>query len=117
MASGIGDLLDMALSQGRALPKPSQQGNSPSPSTDQDDGEGNGDDEEDELVVARLSNAALLASSILATHGHAEVTHHHTIPLHMSTHKQYMHTPKYGADILMVFQHGIISFSISMNEW
>ncbi|KAL3134029.1 hypothetical protein ABBQ32_008463 [Trebouxia sp. C0010 RCD-2024] len=73
MASGIGDLLDMALSQGRALPKPSQQGNSPSPSTDQDDGEGNGDDEEDELVVARLSNAALLASSILATHGHAEV--------------------------------------------
>lgn len=98
MASGIGDLLETALSQGRALP--SQQGNSPNPSTDEDDGEGNGDDddEEEELVVARLSNAALLASSILATHGHAEVTHHHallahhTSPLHKTTHKHYTHT-------------------------
>lgn len=73
MASGIGDLLETALSQGRALPKPSQHGNSPDAAAGGQDGDSS--DEEDELVVARLSNAAALASSILATHGHAEVTH------------------------------------------
>lgn len=77
MATGIRDLLETALSQGRAVPNPSKQGNSPSPTSAGQDGTDDSDDaEEDELVVARLSNAALLASSILATHGHAEVTHH-----------------------------------------
>lgn len=75
MASGIGELLETALSQGRALPKPSKQGSSPdSAAAGQDDDSA---EVEDELVVARLSNAAVLASSILATHGHAEVTQHH----------------------------------------
>ena len=75
MASGISELLETALSQGRAVPKHSRQGSSPdSAAAGQDD---DSDEEEDELVVARLSNAAILASSILATHGHAEVTQHH----------------------------------------
>ena len=74
-ASGIGELLETALTQGRAVPKPSKQGSSPDSGTaGQDDDSA---EEEDELTVARLSNAAVLASSILATHGHAEVTQHH----------------------------------------
>lgn len=73
MASGIGDLLETALSQGRAIPTSSKQGTRPSSAAAGQDAE-----EEDELVVLRLSNAALLASSILATHGQAEVTRDHT---------------------------------------
>lgn len=75
MASGIGDLLETALSQGRALLKPSKQGSSPNPTAGQDDNDEEEDrEEEDEPVTARLSNAACLASSILATHGQSEVT-------------------------------------------
>ena len=77
MASGIGDLLETALSQGRALLKPSKQGSSPNPTAagrDDDDEEEEDKEEEDEPVTARLSNAACLASSILATHGLSEVT-------------------------------------------
>ena len=73
MASGIGDLLETALSQGRAIPTSSKQGTRSDSAAAGQDAE-----EEDELVVLRLSNAALLASSILATHGQAEVTRHHT---------------------------------------
>ena len=73
MTSGIGELLETALSQGRAVPKSSKQGGRPDSAVAGQDHDSD-DEEEDEMMVARLSNAAALASSILATHGHAEVT-------------------------------------------
>lgn len=68
MAAGIQSLLETALTEGRAVAA------SPAPAGDSEPGEGV-DDAEDELTVGRMSNAAMLASSILATHGAAEVTH------------------------------------------
>ena len=55
MAHGIHDVLESALSQGRAVSAALA------------------DDKTHEMSVEGLSNAALLASSILATHGAAEV--------------------------------------------
>ena len=70
MASGINSLLEDALSQGRAVSKRPDQGSSPdAPNASQDEQE-----EEDDLTTAGLSNAALLASSILAAHGNSEVS-------------------------------------------
>ena len=63
MAAGIQALLETALTEGRAVA-----GNL----ADSDYGEAVGEAEE-EMSVARLSDAAMLASSILATHGVAEV--------------------------------------------
>lgn len=66
MASGIQDLLETALTEGRAV------------APDGDAGSTEAEGEEQELSVESLSNAALLASSVLATHGTAEV-----MPLHL----------------------------------
>ncbi|KAL0021594.1 hypothetical protein WJX79_001497 [Trebouxia sp. C0005] len=63
MAAGIQALLETALTEGRAVA---------GSLADSDYGEAVGEAEE-ETSVARLSNAAMLASSILATHGVAEV--------------------------------------------
>lgn len=68
VAAGIQSLLETALTEGRAVAA------SPAPAGDSESGEGVGD-AEDELTVGRMSNAAMLASSILATHGAAEVAH------------------------------------------
>ena len=57
MASGIHNVLESALSQGRAVVTALNLA----------------DEEEHEMSIEGLSNAALLASSILATHGAAEV--------------------------------------------
>ena len=63
MAAGIQALLETALTAGRAVA---------GSVADSEYNEGVGKGEED-TSVARLSNAAMLASSILATHGVAEV--------------------------------------------
>ena len=63
MAADIQALLETALTEGRAVA---------GSLADSEYGEAVGEGEED-TSVARLSNAAMLASSILATHGVAEV--------------------------------------------
>ncbi len=63
MAAGIQALLETALTEGRAVA---------GSLADSEYGEADGEGEED-TSVGRLSNAAMLASSILATHGVAEV--------------------------------------------
>lgn len=60
-AAGIQDLLETALNEGRAV------GNSVHATGEAQEGE-------QELTVEQLSNAATLASAILASHGPAEVT-------------------------------------------
>ena len=70
MASGIQDLLETALTEGRAV--------ATSPAPDGDAGPTEAEGKEEELSVESLSNAALLASSVLATHSTAEV-----MPLHL----------------------------------
>lgn len=64
MAPGIQALLEMALTEGRAVA---------GSLADSQNGEAVGEGEED-TSVGKLSNAAMLASSILATHGVAEVS-------------------------------------------
>ena len=79
MASGIQGLLGTALTEGRAIVA--------SPALVADPEHDEVGEEEEELSVGRLSNAALLASSILATHGAAEVQHHDILlpdPLRLS---------------------------------
>lgn len=63
MAAGIQALLETALTEGRAVA---------GSLADSEYGEAVGEAEED-TSVGKLSNAAMLASSILATHGVAEV--------------------------------------------
>jgi hypothetical protein len=63
MAAGIQALLETALTEGRAVA---------GSLADSEYGEAVGEAEED-TSVGKLSNAAMLASSILATHGAAEV--------------------------------------------
>ena len=63
MAAGIQALLETALTEGRAVAGSLAESGY---------GEAVGEAEED-MSVGRLSNAAMLASSILATHGVAEV--------------------------------------------
>ena len=72
MASGIYSLLETALSEGRAIHQRPEQGGDADAATDAQ-GTEQDEDIDDGRTVARLSNAALLASSILATHGNAEV--------------------------------------------
>ena len=69
MASGIHSMLEDALSQGRAVAKRPDTSSPDIPNASQ-----NEQQEEEDLTTARLSNAALLASSILAAHGNAEVS-------------------------------------------
>lgn len=65
-ASGVQALLEAALNEGRAL------ANSPAtPAGAEDQAE---EEQEAELTIDQLSNAAALASSILASHGSAEVS-------------------------------------------
>ena len=60
-AAGIQDMLETALNEGRAV------GNNVHATGEAQEGE-------QELTVEQLSNAAMLASAILASHGPAEVT-------------------------------------------
>lgn len=73
MASGIRALLENALTQGTAAPQsPELDSSAESAAARLDIAQE--EEEEDQMSVTRLSNAALLASSILATHGNAEVS-------------------------------------------
>ena len=59
-AAGVQALLETALNEGRAI------ASRPAPAEEEEEGQA-------ELTVEQLSNAAVLASSILASHGPSEV--------------------------------------------